>query len=123
MGLLPNDIQYLTEREYEYSIHEEENQTLLSIKNYPLSEVFDRNSTNVLIKIPKGYPISAIDMFWVNPHIKLKVTGSYPSQADVFESSQGAQWQRFSRHYQWKPIYNIATHMNVIKDILLCGKG
>lgn len=118
MGLLPKDEKYLEDRKYKYEIHEETNQTLLVIKGYELSELYDHSYVDILIKIPKGYPINQLDMFWVYPHLKFKSTGQYLPQANVMETYLNLQWQRFSRHYTWKPTYALSTHMNIIKESL-----
>lgn len=118
MGVLPKDIKYLEDRSYKYEIYEEANQTLIVIKGYQLPDIYDHSCVDILIKIPNGYPINQLDMFWVYPHLKLKSTGQYPPQADSIETYLNMQWQRFSRHYAWKPTYVLATHINAIKESL-----
>ena len=124
MSLLNEDKQFLDKLGFNYELHAlEDSVTLLIIKNYPVSKVFSNESVDVLIKIPKGYPNSQLDMFWVDPEIRFKNNGNYPPQADVFEDILNKKWQRFSRHYPWKPSYSIVQHINVIRDVLYNERG
>ena len=124
MGLLPKDKDFLDTHDFNYEVHESNNETILVIKDYSLSSMFHIDKTNVLIRIQNGYPMAPLDMFWVFPHIKLKETDVYPACADTldFKFSENT-WQRFSRHYPWKPTYNLSTHLNVVKDVLVNGRG
>jgi hypothetical protein len=69
------------------------------------TEKFDRATADVMIRVPTGYPMAALDMFYVSPELKLK-DGSHPPAANVFEEHCGRRWQRFSRHLNavpWRP--------------------
>ncbi|WP_010233419.1 E2/UBC family protein [Clostridium arbusti] len=123
MPLLPNDKDFLDNHNLDYELHELPGETLLVIKDYQLSSMFNTEKTKVLIKIPNGYPMANLDMFWVYPHIKLRETNQYPQAADQFQNYLNVSWQRFSRHYAWKPTYNLSKHLNVIKDVLVNGRG
>ncbi len=123
MALLPIDKKYLDDREYVYEVNETPNETLLIIKDYTVASRYDHQTVNVLVKIPKGYPITNLDMFWVYPYLKIKSTNAYPPQADVFNDYLGDKWQRFSRHYKWSPTFSLANHMQVIKNILVDERG
>lgn len=122
MELLPGDVQYLNERGIEYevvdTIDNKEPVLLLILKNQKISSIYDHEIVDILVKIRKGYPISAMDMFWVKPEIKYTTTGNYPENADLIEKYNGSSWQRFSRHYQWKPTYSLANHLHVVKQVL-----
>lgn len=123
MPLLPQDEEFLNDREFKYSVQEMPNETILIIKDYRIADMYDIEKTNVLIKIPHGYPMANLDMFWTFPHIKVKGTNIYPPCAEVFETHLEQSWQRFSRHYLWKPSYNLAKHLNVVKEVLVNGRG
>jgi len=123
MPLLQHDKQYLIDNGYKYEAHELGNRTLLIVKDYKVSSVYDKEVVDVLIQIPTGYPNVQLDMFWVYPHVKIKDTGSYPPQADYPQEFFGKQWQRFSRHYAWKPIYNLGNHMNLVRYVLHNGRS
>lgn len=123
MGLIPKDKKYLDDRGYDYDVHEANNETLLVLKNYTVSSMYDQEEIDVLIKIPKGYPIAKLDMFWVYPHVNIKSTNARPPQADVFNDYLGKRWQRFSRHYKWNPTFSLANHMLVLKEVLGDERG
>lgn len=78
---------------------------LLVIKNLAVNSAkYDRGTVDLLIRVPAGYPMVALDMFYVDPPLQL-LGGGRPPQADQFESHGGRQWQRFSRHLKtpWRP--------------------
>jgi len=68
------------------------------------AERYDRAQTDLMIRIPSGYPNAGLDMFWVDPPLQLRA-GGYPVSADQFENHAGRRWQRFSRHLAapWRP--------------------
>ena len=123
MQLPEEDEAYLKEKGFVYELLIEGNTGLLIIKDYPVSAAkYDRDRTDLLIQIPNGYNISKLDMFWVDPPLKLKASGSFPQAAAYFEPlpvSSGRQWQRFSRHLndgQWKAgIDGLSTFMSLIQ--------
>lgn len=124
MPLLPSDEEFLKERNFNYTVEEIPGETLLIIKDYSISSMFDLDKTDVLIRIPKGYPTAQLDMFWVRPYVKIKSTNNYPPAANDFGSSfLGDKWQRFSRHYTWKPTYDLSKHLSVVKEVLVNGRG
>lgn len=124
MGLLPHDKQYLDENDFNYELQENLGETILIIKDYPISTLmFDKDKVKILIKIPKGYPMARLDMFWITPHIRLNGTSSFPQNADLIETIVGDNWQRFSRHYPWKPTFDLQMHLNVVKEVLVNGRG
>ena len=86
---------------------------LVKIKNLPLPYGWDRDSTDLMIQVPASYPPSALDMFWLFPHIKL-LNGAWPDCGNQFQQHAGINWQRFSWHYtdkQWDPVRNtLSSH-------------
>jgi len=78
----------------------------LVLEQVPVSsERYDHAAVDLMIQIPAGYPIAALDMFYVHPHLRLR-SGGYPNAAAVFEMHCGRNWQRFSRHLSaqpWRP--------------------
>ena len=98
MQLPEDDEFFLKEKGFEYDLFTEGNQGILIIKDYPVrSETYDHSQTNLLLRIPTGYNMSSLDMFWVDPPLKFK-DGNYPPAANYFEQIRDRQWQRFSRH-------------------------
>lgn len=77
----------------------------LVVKDFLVSPAaFDRDKTDLMVRIPTGYNTAGLDMYYVDPPLRLK-NGSYPQAADVFEDHAGRRWQRFSRHLAgpWRP--------------------
>ena len=88
------------------------------IKNYSLPEGYDQARVEVMILIPQNYPVAALDMFYLCPSIFKKNADSIEQLSD--ESHFDKQWQRWSRHYNWKAgINNIATHIKFVENALI----
>jgi len=65
---------------------------------------FQPSSTSLMVRIPKHYNLTPLDMWYCDPPIRLN--GQYPDKADVRETYGGREWQRFSRHFKdkiWRP--------------------
>lgn len=65
--------------------------------------LYNLATTRLLLRLPQD-PNGALDMFWVDPSIRL-ANGAIPKQADAIEQYLGQAWRRFSWHRQtpWKP--------------------
>jgi hypothetical protein len=79
-----------------------------------LPDVFLARETSVAIQIPASYPAGALDMAYFYPALQ-RLDGKSIAATQVNIQIEGAQWQRWSRHYTqanpWKPgEYNIYTH-------------
>ncbi|UPT89183.1 hypothetical protein HAP41_0000009485 [Bradyrhizobium barranii subsp. apii] len=75
---------------------------------------FNVRLANVAIEIAPGYPTAQLDMAYFSPSLRLQ-TGRPIANADVIETFDGHQWQRWSRHRiggaAWKPgVDNLETH-------------
>lgn len=114
MRLPEPDEAYLDEKGFTWDLTPESQIGLLILRGVTVADGrYDRAATDVLIHIPSGYPNAGLDMFWVDPPLKL-AGGGYPNRADHFGSHGGRQWQRFSRHLAspWKPgIDNLASFL------------
>lgn len=89
--------------------------TFLVIPDFHLPDGYSHHSTQLLVKLPPGFPDAAPDMFWASPQIKTSA-GGVP-QGTSFESLLGQQWQRFSWHLtpgSWRP--GIST----LRDFMRC---
>lgn len=122
MGLFKEDEIYLNERGYNYTLSEDSTGLYLVLKDYELSPVYNQSKAEVLIKIPIGYPMLQLDMFFVKPDIRVKETNLYPPQAECKVNYIGDTWQQFSRHYEWKQTYRLDTHIKIVDDILASGR-
>src|SRR6266545_1938847 len=99
MQLPEDDEAYLGEKRYDWQLVPDGNGACLVIRQYPVSAaVFDRATVDLMIRIPAGYNNAKLDMFYVDPELKLRKTGAYPEAAHVFENHCDRRWQRFSRH-------------------------
>ncbi len=98
MNLPEDDAEYLRDKGLTWELLPDGSGGCLVMKNFEVSaDIYDRAQTDLMIRIPQGYPMAALDMFYVDPPLKLK-NGSYPQAATVFEDHAGRKWQRFSRH-------------------------
>ncbi len=93
--------------------------TLIVVTAIRLPTHWNRQATSVLVHAPQGYPVAAMDMFWVPPGLAL-ANGRTPQNADVLESYAGETWQRFSWHYpqpqRWDPMINgLMAHMRFVR--------
>ena len=107
---LPEDDVEFLNADYEWEQTLEGSKKGLLIHNYTLPDGYTPRTSNLMILIPPDYPMGMIDMFYFCPAISRKYGG--PISALVHESHFGQEWQRWSRHYDWRPgIDNIATHI------------
>lgn len=120
MPLIPGDEEFLKQNGFVYETHEVGGHLLLVIKDYVLpASYYTPNVVDLMVKIPPGYPMTPLDMFWVHPVVRLVNGNCYPSRADVFEDNLGMRWQRFSRHYKWRSgIDTLQSHLMAISRVL-----
>lgn len=88
---------------------------LVIARGQELPAHWNRRSTDILLQVPQGYPLAALDMFWVTPGLAL-ADGRQPQNADQLETYAGRTWQRFSWHYppghRWNPATDgILSHL------------
>jgi hypothetical protein len=65
---------------------------------------YDRSETDLLLRLPAGYPDIPPDMWWCAPGIRL-ADGQTVRATEHTEHHLGRAWQRWSRHFengQWK---------------------
>ena len=92
--------------------------TGLLIRNYTLVDGYTPEQSDLLLLIPDSYPAGGIDMFYFYPHVQRIDGMSIGTLSDEYYFDRS--WQRWSRHYEWKPgVHDIATHMAYIKNALL----
>ena len=104
--LSDDDREALARRNHVFDVIDVAGWAHVTIHEYKLPEGFQPAVTNLLIKLPPGFPDAAPDMFWTLPHVTLTRTAAAPPNADQLEpQSDGQVWQRFSRHLQtpWRP--------------------
>ncbi len=82
---------------------------------HPLPQGYNRQATEVLIKLPLAFPNGRPDMFWTEPELRLQ-DGRTPRNADPIETAMGKQWRRFSYHpSSWNPgTDDLATYIEFV---------
>ena len=104
MALPHLDVNYLNERGLTHQVATESGMTCVVMPQWPLPSGFDRNVSDLLIRLSPGYPDVPPDMWWFSPHFNLKNGQALPA-TDVVESHLGRSWKRWSRHFnngQWQ---------------------
>ena len=97
------DRQFLEDNGLTYEIIGEAESSGVVIKNFPLPPgKFDHDTVDIMIQLPSGYPDASVDMFFTMPWIKLKASGRYANCADVSHHFADQNWQRWSRHADWR---------------------
>ncbi|HLG72218.1 MAG TPA: E2/UBC family protein [Chloroflexota bacterium] len=96
--LLPKDQEFVSRKGFATEVSSENGMVCLVIKDFRLPDGYAPQKTDLLIRIPPGYPDMPPDMFWCDPPVRLSATGGFPQAADLMETYLGRTWQRFSRH-------------------------
>ena len=104
MGLPQSDMFYLNERSVAHHIASESNMTCVVMPRWALPSGFDRDVSDLLIRLNPGYPDVPPDMWWFSPAVHLRNGQDLPATS-VVETHLGRSWQRWSRHFnngQWQ---------------------
>lgn len=75
------------------------------IKEWPLPHGWNRQSTELLVLIPPGYPVTPPDNFYTDHDLRL-ANGQVPGNANANNQQLGRSWLQFSFHVgtgDWKP--------------------
>src|SRR6266568_1208027 len=118
---------------YAIEVVEESAVINLVVRGFATSGHYNRRTTNLLLRIPRSYPDSGLDMFWTDPELLLK-EGSIPNGAQAIErypaldsigEFNGKQWRRFSWHPQtasptrWNPnVDNLLSYLEFVRKRL-----
>jgi hypothetical protein len=123
MALIPqSDEEYLKEKGFQYEIRQVGSEVHVILKNWQFPQVYSPSIADLLIRILPGYPLSPLDMFWTLPDVKL-ANGTWPLNADVHESLGGQNWQRWSRHYEWRAgVDNLRTFITAVTAEINLGR-
>ncbi len=121
MGLPPqleSDLKALQEEGWQVSVHRESlsgNQIFVIFEKYPLPPGWNKRETKLLLITDISYPNSRMDMFWVDPDLRLN-GDRIPQSGNVIETYLGQKWQRFSWHVQkWNPaIDSLITYLGTV---------
>jgi len=109
------DLATLRQRHGEIDCVEDGARWIVIVRAVTLPSHWSRATTDILVQVPQGYPMSAMDMFWVPPGLTL-ADGRMPENGDLMETYLGQTWQRFSWHYQnnhqWNPsVDGLISHL------------
>ena len=99
MALPPTDSAFLADREIPHTVSVDGGMTCIVFPNWSVPSGFDRETADLLVRLPNGYPDVPPDMWWFCPPIKL-ANGSPAQATDASERHIGRDWQRWSRHFQ-----------------------
>ena len=106
--------------EHDIEVHEDQNFVYLVVRGFQTSDLYQPNSTTILLQVPRPYPDAGLDMFWADEDLRLR-NGNVPQAGDVIETHLARRWRRFSWHPQfggsgkWDPnIHNIRTYLAFI---------
>jgi hypothetical protein len=97
--LLPADAQALNERGLAYEAVTEGGMTCVVVKSWRLPVGYDSSESDLLLRLPAGFPDVAPDMWWFAPAVKLSGGAVVPA-TEVVETYLSREWQRWSRHFQ-----------------------
>lgn len=115
------DIEYLNERGIAHQITIEGGMICILLPSWQLPKGFDRDSSDLLIRLHPGYPDVQPDMWWFNPPVLLANGQGLPN-TNAVEAYLGRQWQRWSRHFsngQWQSgIDGLESYLALIRHSL-----
>ena len=87
-----------------------------------IGDHYTPSSSDLMVIADYQYPLSALDMFYTEPHVRCVETNAWPQNADTFEPHIDRTWQRWSWHYDWNPsAHSLLTHLEVCFDRLARG--
>jgi hypothetical protein len=118
--LLPEDDEFLSRQGFRWSATHENGYVCLVISAYSLPVGYAINETDLLMRLPAGFPDAAPDMWWCDPLVRVASTGQPPPNADQIETHVGKPWQRWSRHFPdssaWKAGRSgVESYMSLIR--------
>jgi hypothetical protein len=125
--LLPADSQCLDDRGLAYEASVEAGMTCVVIKAWQLPPGYDRPESDLLVRLPSGFPDVGPDMWWFAPAVKL-AGGAAVQATEVTEDHVGRTWQRWSRHFQpgqWRSgVDGLESYLALIQNELVrCSGG
>lgn len=118
--LRPSDQAVLDEIGLPYDIGQDGAFVTVMIRNFPMPASLEPTGSNMLLRLPPGFPDAAPDMFWLQPPVAGPGSTPIPGTQSL-EPYLGSTWQRWSRHIasQWRPgIDNLGTYMAYVRRCL-----
>ena len=102
--LPPIDMEFLQESAPAHSIASEGGMVCVVIPGFALGPGFDSATSDLLLRLPGGYPDVKPDMWWFHPPVR-RTDGQTIAATESQEQYLGRTWQRWSRHLndgQWR---------------------
>lgn len=92
------------------------------LHDYLLPPGYNRQTSDLLLRLPISFPSGKPDMFWMEVNVVLS-NGKVPKSADSIETHLGRDWRRFSWHLSsWDPVScNLRTFLEFINNRLAKG--
>ena len=130
MTMLPLDeTKYLVERfgSGGHILTSDANMTCIIFHEFSLPAGFDREKSELLLRLQPGYPDVPPDMWWFDPPI-CRADGQPIPQTEVIEHYLARSWQRWSRHLspgQWRSgIDGLESYLALLrKELGRCVHG
>jgi hypothetical protein len=119
---LLSDVEIVREQHPNVTVVEDGTRFYVVLIDYLLPPQYQPGKTDLMVMADYQYPMSALDMFWTEPHVRCE-SGGWPQNADQFQMFMGRNWQRWSWHYAgWNPsTHSLVTHLEVCSDRLAKG--
>ena len=95
--LPPEDREFLEGRYPGFTCIPEANMLCVVLPGFPLPGGLTQPSSDLLLRLPQGYPDVAPDMWWFDPPVQ-RPDGQPVPQTECTEFHLGRSWQRWSRH-------------------------
>jgi Prokaryotic E2 family E len=121
--LTDDDREFLESTGWRYETKQDGEFVCLVIYAYPLPNGYATGQADLLLRLPRGFPDAAPDMFWFCPEVLYASGGVPPATGDRL-TFDGRTWQRWSRHLAiaWRPgIDNLQTYLRLIRTDLSTG--
>jgi hypothetical protein len=123
--LTEEDLAFLESTAWRFETKLDDQFICLIIFDYPLPNGYALEKADLLLRLPRGFPDAAPDMFWFFPEVLYQGGGAPPATGDRL-NFDGRVWQRWSRHLAsaWRPgIDNLQTYLRLIRTDLAAGVG
>lgn len=125
--MLPADeLKHLEDLGLDYSVEEERGMVCVVVSDFALPSGYNRELTDLLLRLPKGFPDIPPDMWWMAPEV-LYLDGGTPPATELREEYLGSVWQRWSRHFgttPWRPGRDsLRSYLQLIRTDLEKGAG
>lgn len=125
--LLPADCRCLEDRGLLYEAEAEAGMICVVVRSWKLPAGYDRAESDLLVRLPAGFPDVAPDMWWLAPAVRL-ASGAEVQATQVAEFHVGREWQRWSRHFQpgqWRSgVDGLESYLALIqRELTRCAGG